>query len=372
MLLTLLKRLTGAIHCRLQTIRSRIVLSTKPTASGQVLGTLADLVRSKPELVAENALLRQQLIVLGRSVKRPKLTRTDRVLLVLLAGKVRAWRHALLIIKPDTLMRWHRQGFRLFWRHKSKVTTALPQVPPETIVLIVEMAAHNRLWGAERIRGELLKLGIRVSKRTIQKYLRRAQPPRSRGQKWSTFLRNHAASIWACDFVAVTDLFFRLIYAFVIVGLASRRVIHIGGTRHPTDAWVAQQLREATPFDQHPTYLIRDNDAKFGPAFARVAAGSGIEILRTPFKAPRANAICERFLGSLRRECLDHLIILNERHLCRVLREYVVYFNAARPHQGIKQQLPDNVTAPVAAQGGEHISAVPVLGGLHHDYRRAA
>jgi putative transposase len=234
------------------------------------------------------------------------------------------------------------------------------------------MARHNHLWGAERIRGELLKLGIRLSKRTIQKYLRRAGPPRPHGQTWSTFLHNHAADIWACDFLTVTDLFFRPIYAFVIVELASRRVIHIGATRHPTDAWVAQQLREATPFDQRPTYLIRDNDAKFGPAFARVAAGSGIDILRTPFKAPRANAICERFVGSLRRECLDHLIIVNERQLWRVLREYVAYFNAARPHQGIKQLLPNNAMTPVAAQGGGRIYAVPVLGGLHHDYRRAA
>jgi len=177
MLPTLLKRLTGAPHRQMQTVRSRILLSTKPAARGQVLGTLADLVRTKRELVAENALLRQQLIVLRRSVKRPKLTWADRVLLVLLAGRVRAWRHALLIIKPDTLLRWHRQGFRLFWRHTSKVTTQLPQVRAKTIALIVEMAAHNRLWGAERIRGELLKLGIRLSKRTIQKYLRHARPP---------------------------------------------------------------------------------------------------------------------------------------------------------------------------------------------------
>ncbi len=172
--------------------------------------------------------------------------------------------------------------------------------------------------------------------------------------------------------MTVTDLFFRPIYAFVEIELASRRVAHVGVTRHPTDAWVAQQLREATPFDQRPTYLIRDNDAKFGSAFARVAAGSGIEVLRTPYMAPRANAICERFLGSLRRECLDHVIMLNERHLWRQLREYIAYFNGARPHQGIEQRLPGGVAACVPAPGAGHIVALPVLGGLHHDYQRAA
>jgi putative transposase len=158
---------------------------------------------------------------------------------------------------------------------------------------------QNRLWGAERIRGELLKLGIRLSKRTIQKYLRRARPPRQRGQKWSTFLHNHAQDIWACDFVTVTDLFFRPIYAFVLIELVTRRVVHVGVSRYPTDHWLAQQLRQATPFDQRPTYLVRDNDARFGSAFARVAESSGIEVQRTPYKAPRAgvNPIHRLFLS---------------------------------------------------------------------------
>jgi transposase InsO family protein len=372
MSITLLTRLTGAIHHRAHPVRPSILAWTTPAASGQVLGTLADLTRSKPELVAENALLRQQLIVLPRSVKRPKLSRTDRPVLVLLASRVRAWRQALLIVKPDTLVRWHRQGFRLFWRHKSEVTTHTPRVPAETIALIAEMATHNRLRGAERIRGELLKLGIRLSKRTIQKYLRRARPPRPRGQKWSTFLRNHTPGIWACDFVAVSDLFFRPIYAFVLIELASRRLSHVGVTRHPSDAWVAQQLREATPFDQRPSYLIRDNDTKFGPALARAAASSGIEVLRTPYRAPLANAICERFLGSLRRECPDQLLILNQRHLLRVLPAFVAFYNGARPHQGSGQRLPAGAAARAPAQDAGHIVAVSVLGGLHHDYRRAA
>src|SRR5258708_24384735 len=166
------------------------------------------------------------------------------------------------------------------------------------------MATENRLWGAERIRGELLKLGIHVCKRTIQKYIRNVRSPQPRGQRWATFLHNHAAQVRACDFLQVTDLFFRPLFAFFIIELKSRKVIYVGVTRSPTDPWVAQQLREATPYGQTPKYLIRDNDRKFGQNFARVAATSGIKVLRTPYRTPRANAVCERFLGSVRRECL--------------------------------------------------------------------
>ena len=192
------------------------------------------------------------------------------------------------------------------------------------------------------------------------------------GQTWATFLRNHADETWACDFLQVIDLGFRSLFAFAIVELGSRRVVHVGVTCHPPDAWVAQQLREATPFDQHPRFLIRDNDAKYGPRFARLAASSGIRVLRTPVRAPRANATCERFLGSVRRECLDHVLVLGERHLRRVLREYVAYCNTARPHQGIGQAIPAvPESAPAAGPSGP-IMSIPVLGGLHHAYCRAA
>jgi putative transposase len=180
------------------------------------------------------------------------------------------------------------------------------------------MAKDNRLWGAERIRGELLKLGLRVCKRTIQKYIRNVRTQQPRGQKWSTFLRNHAAHIWACDFIQVTDLFFRPLFAFFIIELKSRKVIHVGVTRSPTDVWVAQQLREATPFGQVPKYLICDHDFKFGSSFLRVATTSGIKLLKTPVDAKRPIAICERFLRSVRQECLDHLLILHEKQLQRV------------------------------------------------------
>ena len=338
-----------------------------------LLGTLADLARGKSELVAENALLRQQLIILRRQIKRPRYTNTDRVLLVLLARAVRAWRQALLIVQPETLLKWHRQGFRLFWKHKSKATSHKPKVMIEIIALINDMAKKNRLWGAERIRGELLKLDIHVCKRTIQKYMRGVHTPRPTGQSWRTFLRNHGGEIWACDFLQATDLFFRSVFAFFIIELQSRKVVHVGVTRSPTDAWTAQQLREATPYGQTPKYLIRDHDSKFGPCFARVAATSGIKILKTPYHAPRANAICERFLGSVRRECLDHLLILHEKQLHRVLHAYVKYFNEVRPHQGIQQQVPQGKVLSIPPdQCGNRIISVPVLGGLHHEYRKVA
>ncbi len=346
---------------------------SKPLLTSQPLSTLSDLGRSKSELIAENALLRQQLIVLKRQVKRPTFTRTDRILLVLLARLVRTWQQALFIVQPDTLLQWHRELFRLYWKHKSKASSHKPKVAAETIALIRQMATNNRLWGAERIRGELLKLGLRVCKRTIQKYMRGVRTRQPRGQKWATFLRNHAGQVWACDFLQVSDLFFRPLFAFFLIELKSRKVIHVGVTRSPSDPWVAQQLREATPYGQGPKYLICDHDSKFGPCFACVAKTSGIELLKTPYHAPRANAICERYLRSVRQECLDHLLILHERQLQRVLNAYVAYFNQARPHQGIGQQIPEQRRlVPSSQDAGNQVIALPVLGGLHHDYQWAA
>ncbi len=364
------KRLVGTY---VSVLCTRFVHWTTPLTSSLPLGTLADLTRSKPELMAENALLRQQLIMLKRQVKRPACTKTDRILLVLLASAVRAWKQTLFSVQPETLLRWHRELFRLYWKRRSKASSHKPKVAAETIALIREMAKENRLWGAERIRGELLKLGIRVCKRTIQKYMRTVRTPQPGGQKWATFLHSHTADIWACDFLQVTDLFFRQLFAFFIIELKSRKVIHVGVTRSPTDSWVAQHLREATPYGQAPKYLIRDNDNKFGPCFARVATTSAIEILKTPYHAPRANAICERFLRSVRQECLDHLLIFREKQLQRVLNQYVVYFNRARPHQGVQQQVPERRrSAPSSQYAGDKVIAIPKVGGLHHDYQWVA
>ena len=375
MLARCLRRVTATGRALVQACHRRLMATTRPAAPAHVAGALTDLVRSKPELIAENAFLRHQLVILHRSNDRPRCTPADRALLVLLASRVRAWRSALLLVQPDTLLRWHRQLFRAYWRRKSRATSSArqPKVAAETIALIRELAVANRLWGAERIRGELLKLDIRVAKWTVQKYMRNARPSGGMGQTWATFLRSHASEIWACDFLPITDALFRPVYAFVVIALGSRRVVHVGVTRHPTDAWVAQQLREATPFGAQPRYLIRDNDGKYGPAFARVAAATGIMALRTAYRAPRQNATCERFLGSVRRECLDHVLILGEAHLRRVLREYVTYYNQDRPHQGLRQHIPGAISAPPVLAGSVgNVRAFPVLAGLHHAYRRTA
>lgn len=361
-------------------------------------GAVLDLCRSKQELMVENALLRQQLILLRRQVIRPQITRADRALLVLLAGRLRTWKNALFIVQPDTLLRWHRAGFRLFWKRKSRTTSPEPRLPAETVELIKRIAVENRLWGAERIRGELLKLNIRVCKRTSAQCrstcakhassglqsAQAASPIRTGSHSCTTTL-TMPTNWWACDFLPVYDLFFRPLFLFFIIELGTRRVVHFGVTRHPTDVWLAQQLREATPFGQVPRFLIRDNDSKFGERFASVATASGIEVLRTPYKAPKANAMCERFLGSARRECLDHMLIFSEKHLHRVIKEYVQYFNGARPHQGINQSIPTHAmpitipqivqlreTSPPPPETGGKVISLPVLGGLHHDYRRAA
>jgi putative transposase len=284
-----------------QAVNRRFRQWTKPINDTMVLSTTLDLTRSRLELMLENALLRQQLIVLKRQIKRPKLTWRDRALFVLLASKLRTWKNALIIVQPDTVLRWHRELFRRVWkrRSRSRGKRGRPVLTGEIVALIKRLAKENLRWGAERIRGELLKLGIRVSKSAIQKYIQQVRGPNLSSQNWATFLRNHASQIWACDFLQTYDIFFRTIFVFVIIELGSRRVVHFRVTRNPTDRWVAQQWRK---------------------------------VLKTPFRAPKANAICEWFLGSLRRECLDHVLILSERHLHQIVKEYTEYFNAI-PHK---------------------------------------
>jgi putative transposase len=231
------------------------------------------------------------------------------------------------------------------------------------------MAKENRLWGVERTRGELLKPGVRVSKRTIQRYMPKVR--RASSQTWAAFLKNHANDIWACDSTVTHDLLFRPLYIFLVIQLQSRRIVHTAVTRSPTDDCTAQQLREATPWGRSPKYLIRDRDNKYGPLFLNVAGSTGIQVLNAPVRAPKANAICERFIGSLKRECLDHLLILHSHQLHRVVRAHVDYYNYSRPHQGIGQGVPAQFPRAYPLSSGQ-IVATPVLGGLHHAYSRAA
>jgi len=368
--------LWSALRQVVETAEERFKRRTKPATCTLLEGVAADWLRSKPELVAENALLRQQLIVLERQVKHPAFRSVDRGLFVVLASRLPHWKRALLIVKPDTLLKWHRRGFKLFWRRKSQGPAREPRLDEETIALIKRMAMENRRWGTKRIRGELLKLGLQVNRGTIRRYMRQARremPPRHTGQTWATFLANHAPQIWACDFLQSYDVFFRTLFLFLIIEHGSRRVVHFAVTCAPSDAWVAQQIREATGFGVGPRFLICDNDDKYGVLLERAVAGVHTELLHTPFQAPKANSLCERFLGTVRRECLDHILIFSEGHARRVIHEYVTFFNHSRPHQGINQQIPEPLFLPPLPQEAlRQVIGLPVLHGLHHDYRRAA
>ena len=346
-------------------LQKRIKHWIEPAHPGLISGLLSDLTRNRTDLVVENALLRQQLIVLKRQVKRPRLTDPDRFSLVLLSHFTRFWKQSLHIAQPETLLRWHRELFRNYWRRKLQ---GKPKIAPETVVLIEKMAGENHLWGAERIRGELLKLGIEVSKRTIQKYMPKERGSHSSSQTWATFLKNQAGDIWACDFTVVYDWLFRQWYIFVVLELKRRRIVHASVTQYPTDEWTAQQLREATPWGRGPKYLVRDRDSKYAAHFSAVAVSSGIQELKTPYRAPRANGICERFIGSLRRECLDHILFQDGRHVQRVVREYIAYFNQERPHQGLGQHIPDHYDLPRSKPTGGRIRSRAILGGLLHSY----
>jgi putative transposase len=341
----------------------------KPATVSLISGFISDLTRSRSDLIVENALLRQQLIVLHRQVKRPNLTQHDRFRLVLLARFTRFWKQALHIVQPDTLLRGHQDLFRFYWRMKSKRKQNKPKIPPETIDLILMIAKENRLWGSERIRGELLKLGIKVCKRTIQTYMPKVRKTPSSSQTRATFVKNHIGDIWACDFTVIYDWLFRPWHIFVIMELKTRRIVHSAVITSPSDEWTAQQLREATPWGQGSKYLLHDRDSKYASHFSAVATGSGIKELRTPYRAPRANGVCERYNGSLRGECLDHTLALNSKQLTRVIREYTNYFNQERPHQGIGQRIPIHYDQPASSPTG-NISSKAFLGGLHHGYFR--
>lgn len=354
-------------------VKESVKKLTKPETASLAAGAVSDATRSRKDLIVENAILRQQLIVLKRQVKRPKFTDGDRLKMVLLSRLTRFWDLALNLIQPQTLLRWHRDLFRRYWKRISQTKKRKPRIPQETIDLIKEMAKKNWLWGSEKIQGELLKLGIKVSKRTIQKYMKMVRKRSS--QTWDTFLKNHAHEIWACDFTVVPNLFFKPIYTFLIMEHETRKIVHTAVTTNPTDEWTAQQLREVTPWGQKPKYLIRDNDSKFGEKFSAVAENSGIEELKTPYQAPKANALCERLIGSLKHECLDHHLILNQNQLKSIVSAYADYYNQHRAHQGIDQKIPTKFNQPwppLSNQVKGRVIATPILNGLHHSYSYAA
>ena len=325
-------------------------------------------MRDREALVAENVLLRQQLAVLTRPTrKRPRLRTRDKLFWVVVRALRRDWHRHLVLVQPESIIRWHRQAWRLVWRWRSRGPLGRPRLSAEVRELIARMARENPRWGSERIRGELLKLGLVVSKRSIQRYRRRG-PAHPSSQTWRTFLANHAPHLWAADLLTVQTLTFKTLYVLVFIAHGRRQLVHVNVTAKPTAAWVWRQLIEATPWGNKPRHLLRDRDAVYGRDFRARAERVGIDAIATPVRAPRANAVAERIIGTLRRECLDHLIILDEQHLRSVVAEFVQYYNLDRPHRTLCLETP--VPTWRAADGP--VRSRPVLGGLHHVYERAA
>jgi putative transposase len=333
-----------------------------------LLATLRGLARSRAALHVELLAVRHQLLVLQRSrPRRPRLVNADRWLWAWLSHSWTDWRAALVIVKPETVIAWHRQGFRLFWTWKSRRRGGRPTVPADVRALIRTMSRSNALWGAPRIHGELLKLGVDVSQSAVAKYMvRRSGAP---SQTWRTFLANHLEQIAAADFFVVPTATCRLLFVLVILAHDRRRIVHVAVHRASHRRVTAQQLREAFPWDDVPHYLLHDRDRAFD-AWATTATAMGIHEIVTAVRSPWQNAYAERLIGSIRRECLDQIIIANERGLRRVLHAYVEYYMKSRTHLSLDKDAP--VPRSVASRDDGDIVAISHVSGLHHRYERRA
>ena len=330
-----------------------------------VLAVLASPFKSRRRLEAENAVLRHQLIVLRRKVPgRVRLTNGDRWFLVQLYRLFPWIPQTLMIIRPETLVRWHRAGFRNYWRWKSGSRGGRPKIESDLRALIRRMSMENPLWGAPRIHGELLKLGFEVAQSSVAKYMVKRRGPPSQG--WRTFLRNHAPDIAAMDLFIVPTISFGLLYALVIVRLDRRELVWINVTANPTAEWIARQITEAFPWDDAPQYLIRDRDRIYGTVFTRRLRAMGIRDKPTAPASPWQNGFAERLIGSIRRECVDYFVVLGEAHLRRILRAYARYYNDIRTHWCLDKDTP--VSRPIQRTGS--ILSHAILGGLHHHYVR--
>ena len=332
-----------------------------------IVGTLRSSVRSHRELALENLALRQQLATLKFRYPRPQLTDSDRLFWVVLCRLWPGWTDVLHIVQPATVIRWHRQGFRHYWRWKSR-RRGRPRIGGETKQLIRRMCLANPLWGAPRIHGELLKLGMEVSEATVSKYMIRHRGPPS--QSWRSFLQNHSKEFISLDFLTVPTANFKVLFVLVILSNDRRRILHFNVTDDPSAAWTAQQLVEACGVDDKPKYLVRDRDAIYGGAFRRKAEALGIKEILTAYRSPWQNPYAERVIGSIRRECLDHVIVLGPRHLKRILTRYVDYYNGVRTHLSLYKDSPDRRPTQSATIG--RIVELKKVGGLHHHYMREA
>jgi len=338
------------------------------TILSALVSLLSFRVRSRASLELELVALRHQMTVLRR--QRPgqlRLFSTDRLLWMWL---YRVWPqvlNAMVLVKPATVVQWHRKGFRLYWRWRSRRLGRL-KMSTDIRDLICRMSLANPLWGPPRIHGELPKLGIEVSQATVGRYM--PWRPKVPSPTWRSFLHNHRHDIAAIDMFVVATATFRLLYALVVLGHGRRRIIHVAVTQNPTQGWLSRQMTEAFPWDTAPRYLLRDRDASYGPAFRDRVRVMGIEEVVTAPRSPRQNAYVERLIGSIRRECLDHIIIFNEHHLRGVLSSYFQYHHGARTHLSLNKDCPQ--PRRIQPHSAGEIIAFPEVGGLHHRYERRA
>jgi putative transposase len=334
-----------------------------------LLRLLPFLVGSNRQVALENLALRQQLAVYKRMAPRPRLHTMDRLFWAGLARVWTGWRKALVIVSPDTVLRWQRRRFREYWTRLSRRPTGgRPPINNEIAVLVRKMAAANPLWGAPRIHGELLKLGIDVAERTVSRLMPKRRPEPS--QTWRTFLANHMGNFVSIDFFTVPTVRLRVLFVLVVLAHHRRRVVHFNVTEHPTAAWTAQQLVDASPDESTPAYLLRDRDQVYGQQFRHRVKGMGVEEVLTAPQSPWQNPFAERLIGSIRRECLNHVLVFGERHLHRILTRYVGYYHQARTHLALDKDAPDfrTIEPPTAGE----ILQLPEVGGLHHRYLRQA
>jgi transposase InsO family protein len=342
-----------------------------------MISTLLRLLRLFPflcgghrQLALENLALHQQLAVYRRSAKRPKLRRSDRLFWTWLARVWAGWKDSLVIVAPDTVLRWQRRRFRDYWTKLSgRPPKGRPPVNAEIRALVARMAAANPLWGAPRIHGELLTLGIDVSERTVSRLMpKRSRPP---SQTWRTFLTNHVQDLVSIDFFTVPTVHLRVLFVLVVLTHHRRRVIHFNVTEHPTATWAAQQIVDSFPDDTAPAFLLRDRDQVYGDAFQHRTKRMRIHEVVTAPQSPWQNPFVERLIGSVRRECLAHVVVLSERHLRRILTRYFAYYHRSRTHLSLDKNTPD--TRPIARPAFGHIIIqIPEVGGLHHRYERRA
>jgi putative transposase len=321
------------------------------------------------QVALENAALRQQLAVFKRDVKRPQLRRWDRLFWIGLRAIWKDWKSALVIVRPETVISWQQKRFkRYWWRLSQSKGPGRPRVSSEIRTLISNMAATNPFWGAPRVHGELLKLGYEISERTVSRLMPKNDKKPS--QTWTTFLRNHVGQMVSIDFFTVATVRLHVLYVFVILAHDRRRVLHFNVTEHPTAVWAAQQIIEAFPEDGAPRYLLRDRDGIYGHCFTTRIEGMGIEQVRITARSPWQNCYVERAIGSIRRECLNHMIVLSEQHLRRILKSYFRYYHESRTHLSLSKDAPES--RAIQANELERIVQIPQLGGLHHRYERRA